>query len=497
MAKMRLDPVTSQPTLPPISQQQLEDKAVNAGYQGDYTDTAAMISFINAQDLAQKVVANQPAANVGVTTPSTDTLAILGGTPQPAVTYPYAPTSQQQLEDKAVNAGYQGDLTDTAAMQSFINPNNQSVAPAVTNTTSDGSTSTPNFSTLQPQQNQNLDKFTPFSYTPDTSSQPAVTQQGNSFLEGEATNLGYQGDYTDTAAMQSFITPANQLARLVADKAAADKAAEDKADRLAADKAAADKAAADKAAADKAAVQGNSFLEREATNLGYQGDLTDTAAMISFIKAANQATANVGVTTPSADTLANLSGTGTVVEANKINTQGTGTAGTGTAGTGTAGTGTAGTGTAGTGTAGTGTAGTGTAGTGTAATSPPSTINTGSIPALTTADLTNWYNTQPKGITADQLKTALGEQQTALSGQNTEFLKNWNSSADALKNSILSGVDTKNQAFGTQATQGFMDAFKNFQIPTNQQTGVNLGNYNDNRNAAADQWWSQYVTGRR
>jgi hypothetical protein len=24
-----------------------------------------------------------------------------------------------------------------------------------------------------------------------------------------------------------------------------------------------------------------------------------------------------------------------------------------------------------------------------------------------------------------------------------------------------------------------------------------MGNYNDNRNAAADQWWSQYVTGRR
>ena len=66
-----------------------------------------------------------------------------------------------------------------------------------------------------------------------------------------------------------------------------------------------------------------------------------------------------------------------------------------------------------------------------------------------------------------------------------------------LKSDILTGVDAKNKAFGTQATQGFMDAFKNFQIPTNQQTGVNLGNYNDNRNAAADQWWSQYVTGRR
>jgi hypothetical protein len=39
--------------------------------------------------------------------------------PQPAVTYTYAPSSEQQLED-------------TAAMQSFINPNSQSVAPAVT-----------------------------------------------------------------------------------------------------------------------------------------------------------------------------------------------------------------------------------------------------------------------------------------------------------------------------------------------------------------------------
>ena len=111
---------------------------------------------------------------------------------------------------------------------------------------------------------------------------------------------------------------------------------------------------------------------------------------------------------------------------------------------------------------------------------------------MTLADL------QKQGyLTNDQLKTALEGQQTALTSQNANFLKDWNASADALKTNILSGVDTKNQAFGTQATQGFMDAFKNFQIPTNQQTGVNLGNYNDNRNAAADQWWSQYVTGRR
>jgi hypothetical protein len=52
--------------------------------------------------------------------------------PQPAVTYTSAHSDQQQLEDKAVNAGYQGDYTDTAAMNSFIKANNQSVAPAVT-----------------------------------------------------------------------------------------------------------------------------------------------------------------------------------------------------------------------------------------------------------------------------------------------------------------------------------------------------------------------------
>ena len=132
-----------------------------------------------------------------------------------------------------------------------------------------------------------------------------------------------------------------------------------------------------------------------------------------------------------------------------------------------------------------------------ASTSSSNAMNTGSIPALTTADLASWSKSLPQGITSDQLNAALQGQQTALTSQNANFLKDWNTSADALKTSILSGVDTKNQQFGTQATQGFMDAFKNFQIPTNQQTGVNLGNYNDNRNAAADQWWSQYVTGRR
>jgi hypothetical protein len=54
---------------------------------------------------------------------------------------------------------------------------------------------------------------------------------------------------------------------------------------------AAEKAAADTAAADKAAVRGNSFLERDATNLGYRGDYTDTAAMNSFINANSQSVA--------------------------------------------------------------------------------------------------------------------------------------------------------------------------------------------------------------
>jgi len=221
-----------------------------------------------------------------------------------------------------------------------------------------------------------------------------------------------------------------------------------------------------------AAIQ-NSWTSPASTDAWFNANPNDpyTIREIAAGRVANQVADNVGVTTPSADTLANLGGTGTakvtdtgtIIDNTKLNTQGD----------------------------------VNKIATSPAATSPPSTINTGSIPALTTADLASWGKTLPQGLTSDQLKTALEGQQTALSGQNANFLKDWNTSADALKTNILSGVDTKNQAFGTQATQGFMDAFKNFQIPTNQQTGVNLGNYNDNRNAAADQWWSQYVTGRR
>jgi hypothetical protein len=52
-------------------------------------------------------------------------------TVQPAVNYTYAPSSQQQLEDQAVNAGYQGDYSDTAAMQGYLNSNAGGVASLV------------------------------------------------------------------------------------------------------------------------------------------------------------------------------------------------------------------------------------------------------------------------------------------------------------------------------------------------------------------------------
>ena len=45
--------------------------------------------------------------------------------------YTYAPSSQQQLEDQAVNAGYQGDYTDTAAMQGYLKAINTNV-PSLT-----------------------------------------------------------------------------------------------------------------------------------------------------------------------------------------------------------------------------------------------------------------------------------------------------------------------------------------------------------------------------
>ena len=84
--------------------------------------------------------------NTGIVTPdvtkfaTTDNLnttsgvgvnTLLGGNTQPAVNYTYAPSSQQQLEDQAVNAGYQGDYSDTAAMQGYLNSNAGGVASLV------------------------------------------------------------------------------------------------------------------------------------------------------------------------------------------------------------------------------------------------------------------------------------------------------------------------------------------------------------------------------
>ena len=222
-------------------------------------------------------------------------------------------------------------------------------------------------------------------------------------------------------------------------------------------------------------------------NLGAQAvTLSDVANSPSQQSVANQATvtpaeltdaqkaaalvasnADANLTKPSTDTLANLGGTGTVVDGNKINTQGN----TGTQGS----------------------------------LNPYNTMDaTGATPekvvtppvtppvtGLTLADL------QKQGyLTNDQLQSSLSANQTALTKQNEKFLTDWGTQADTWKAGVLTDVDTKNQAFGRQATQGFMDAFKNYQLPTNT-AGVNMGNYNDNRTTAGDQWWSQYVTGRR
>jgi hypothetical protein len=113
-------------TVGPITAAQRDLGPLNISNLGAVISPQAMNS--NAGGVASLVgpqVTVQPQQNAGG-------LPSLVGPVAPAVTYTYEPSSQQQLEDKAVNAGYQGDYTDTAAMNSFINANNQSVAPAVT-----------------------------------------------------------------------------------------------------------------------------------------------------------------------------------------------------------------------------------------------------------------------------------------------------------------------------------------------------------------------------
>jgi hypothetical protein len=337
--------------------------------------------------------------------------------------------------------------------------------------------------------------------------------------ENLAIQNGYQGDYSDTSAIDNYVTDViktTPLASMTPEQYVTDQ------QRLAAQQT---QLVQEEIAKQAANVKASNFAptgtpagfdsQEDYDNYIYGGkdfnsefspSLTnDQLAIAQQQQAAdlvkNTITTPAGTVKPSADTIAKLD-TGTIVDDTKLNTQGGGSA-LGTSDINKIPT---------TGGSALGTSDINKIPTSPAATSPPNTMNTGSIPALTTADLAAWGKTLPQGLTSDQLTAALKTQQdtlnksytdalagnqTALTSQNANFLKDWNTSADALKNSILSGVDTKNQAFGTQATQGFMDAFKNFQIPTNQQTGVNLGNYNDNRNAAADQWWSQYVTGRR
>jgi hypothetical protein len=353
--------------------------------------------------------------------------------------------------------------------------------------------------------------------------------------ENLAIQNGYQGDYSDTSAIDNYVTDViktTPLASMTPEQYVTDQ------QRLAAQQT---QLVQEEIAKQAANVKASNFAptgtpagfdsQEDYDNYIYGGkdfnsefspSLTnDQLAIAQQQQAAdlvkNTITTPAGTVKPSADTIAKLD-TGTIVDDTKLNTQGGGSAlgtsdinkipTTGGSALGTSDINKIPT----TGGSALGTSDINKIPTSPAATSPPNTMNTGSIPALTTADLAAWGKTLPQGLTSDQLTAALKTQQdtlnksytdalagnqTALTSQNANFLKDWNTSADALKNSILSGVDTKNQAFGTQATQGFMDAFKNFQIPTNQQTGVNLGNYNDNRNAAADQWWSQYVTGRR
>ena len=84
--------------------------------------------------------------------------------------------SQANLEASAQNAGYQGALSDTGAMQGYLNSQNVGVQDYTGNYAK------------QPYVN----------YT----SAPSSQQQ----LEDQAVNAGYQGDYSDTAAMQGHLS---------------------------------------------------------------------------------------------------------------------------------------------------------------------------------------------------------------------------------------------------------------------------------------------------
>jgi hypothetical protein len=107
---------------------------------------------------------------------------------------------------------------------------------------------------------------------------------------------------------------------------------------------------------------------------------------------------------------------------------------------------------------------------------------------VTNTDFTNSLNSQNNVILGNQ---------TVPSSQNTQLLNNLTNRNQQLGTSISSGMQSQNKNLATNTNTGLMNSFKNFQIPTAQQNGVNLGNYNDNRNTATDTWWSNYIATRR
>jgi hypothetical protein len=148
-------------------------------------------------------------------------------------------------------------------------------------------------------------------------------------------------------------------------------------------------------------------------------------------------------------------------------------------------------------------------------TAPISALNTAPISALNTAPIKKIEAPTPSFLTLNDLQkqnyvtntdftNALNSQnnvilgnQTSPSSQNTQLLNNLTNTNQQLGTSISSGMQSQNKNLATNTNAGLMNSFKNFQIPTAQQNGVNLGNYNDNRNTAADTWWSNYIATRR
>jgi hypothetical protein len=336
--------------------------------------------------------------------------------------------------------------------------------------------------------------------------QAQVQARPSQSLESTAVNLGYSGgDYTDTNALQDFINKAQAQPQ-----AQAATTSPSNQSVLALNNPTGLAVTGQPAA--QAQARPNQSLESEAVNLGYSGDYTDTNAMQDFInKAQAQPQVQAATTSPSNQsvltlnnptglavtgqptaqvqpTMTTLYKDGRTVSVDDANLNSYLADGWSTD-------------------------------------IPPPTPNTQSLfnEGNTTLGKTLADANTTFGKTFTDADTTFGK---TLADANTTFGKTFTDAdttfgktlADAdttLGKTLAEGnttvgntlndwgdeystkMDATLQNFGTQATNGFMGAFKNFAIPTSQQNGVNLGNYNDNRNAAADQWWSSYVTGRR